>query len=291
MTTIKQVQKVLKYINKSSERFKYIHSNGASISCSDLETQITIYNNFGLSKGNYTTTTMLTGVKHDDVHTYRFNDALVFDCSVSVPVGSLADVYQYTSKDCTRLHLNGVHFGNDEMTATDGHRIKILELAGTSDNSYILPRESVRLLLRLCKLYKVESVDIKLGDSYAYVNTKHFNVRMRLINREYPRYQSIVPKRYKTTLKIVQAIRYKDNKSILEGDNCRINVSNGSVTLYNGVDTKTIGHCDVLEEFSFCINMKYLDVASQGLKEFEIKYNNEFSVINVNGALIMPMRV
>lgn len=290
MVTIKQVQKVLKYINKSSERFRYIYSNGASLSCSDLETEITLYDCFGLSQGYYTTTTLLTGVKHQGVDMYRFMSALVVDNYVTVPVGSLADVYQYTSKDETRLHLNGVFFGNDEMVATDGCRLKILEVTGTGKNGYILPRESVRLLLRLCKLYKVESININLGESYAYVNTKHFNVRMRLINREYPRYQSVVPKRYKTTLKIVQAIRYKDSKSILKYDKCRINVSNGSVTLYNGVDTKTIGYCDVLEEFSFCINMKYLDVASQGLKEFEIKYNNEFNVINVNGALIMPIR-
>ena len=291
MTTIKKMKTALNYINKNThDNLNHVYCDGDKLHTYDLETSVTVLNSFGLDKGSYKLKTIEHGLKSDK-DLYHFSPApSLATCKTTLNVSDLEDILQHASKDCTRLYLNGVYFHDNVAVATDGHTLKRIELNGNLESGYILPSTSIKTLLKLCKAFKVSEITIGFNDDFASVECSDFRLSSRLIQREYPRYQNAIPSKFETTLKI--DVTFKDYKS-LEG-RAIIEVSNGEVMLKFSKSTefvKIIGKCDVLTELRVSFDIDYLIRAQRKDREIEIKINNDMSPCEINGAIVMPVRL
>lgn len=181
------------------------------------------------------------------------------------------------------------------MVATDGYVLRVQELNDTLNESYTLPSTSLNVLLKLCKLYDVATVTIELNENFASVLTDYFRVEMRLIQRDYVRYENVIPRKFEHTLKIdnisVTELRKRKKFTDKITRTAVIKISDGDVWLVTGDRIILIGETDVLQKYELGININYLINALEGKRSFEIKYNNDMSPMLVNETIIMPVRL
>lgn len=265
---------------------------------SDLECWLHVKDTFGLGEGfqDIDTLGLLDSVQ-DNVQEFPVFPSLnnVKD-SVHVDYKELEDLNNYASDDETRLHLNGVCFDDLNIVATNGHILKCSPLYKELEQSYIIPKTGVELLVKLCKLYKiVNDVQLSFNENYVVVNTVNFDLTIRLIKREFPNWKRIVPETYKHTMFMTEFPKLKDIKPLLDGRSMGVKLlcEGGMVKLVCPKHDKEInvkGTC-TLEDFEIGFNARYLDIASQGHKEFEIKFNSELAPCEVNGAIVMPLKL
>lgn len=295
MTTIKKMQTALNYINKCSRSaLQCVEVNGNSLYTNDLETMVTVFSSFGLHDGLYPLKTLDKELLNDQDEMMRTTTGL-FSERVTVPVSNLKNAVACTSKDVTRLHLNGLHLKGSDMVATDGYVLRVQELNDTLNESYTLPSTSLNVLLKLCKLYDVATVTIELNENFASVLTDYFRVEMRLIQRDYVRYENVIPRKFEHTLKIdnisVTELRKRKKFTDKITRTAVIKISDGDVWLVTGDRIILIGETDVLQKYELGININYLINALEGKRSFEIKYNNDMSPMLVNETIIMPVRL
>ena len=225
------------------------------------------------------------------------------------------------SLDETRLNLNGIFLqeinSKVRAVATDGHRLSMLDTvienihAKSLVGGVIIPRKSINELKKLTESFSESLIRVSLDESFMYVNAqdKYF-LSIRLISREYPKYEAVIP--LKTTHKLIA------NKDVFYNAVKRIKImsnekSNG-VRLHLGKDEMTItaNHPSLGEarekipveyngsEMEIGFNAKYLSdtlsVFSDGNVSLEL--NNELSPVlvkseNLEGYLgiIMPLKL
>ncbi|MFZ8932364.1 MAG: hypothetical protein ACO2ZP_00500 [Bacteriovoracaceae bacterium] len=118
-------------------------------------------------------------------------------------IEALIRINEASSKDETRMYLNGVHFKNTgnkvQLTATDGHvlaREKIdMGVESLEDSEYIIHREDIPDLKKLLKSNKTamyfnfipsptgSSINIVFGDEMRF---------LRVIEREFPKADAVI---------------------------------------------------------------------------------------------------
>ncbi len=225
------------------------------------------------------------------------------------------------STDETRLYLNGIYLQLMESklraVAIDGHRLALLDTQEfIGENKYladgvIIPRKGISELKKIAETYPDDEVSISLDDSFMFVNAKNeYFLSVRLIAREYPKYQTVIPS--KTTnrfhidrnaiLNAVKRIKILSNEktngvklNILPGE---LIVSTNHPALGQAIETLPIIYDGKATEIGF--NAKYLIESLSVLNETDVtfEFNNELSPVVIKAddlpeflGIIMPLKL
>lgn len=296
MKTIKQLRPKLKFISKAARPILgNVKVTDDSIICSDLETFVKIKNNYGLTQGLHAYKTLgliLDGRNSDDYPDISFNikssDAVLTTYKV------LKDLLRHSGDDETRPFLESIAIDNNHLVATNGYTLKAIE-CGKVNGSYILPKTSINVLLGLLKGFKVSDVTLLVDNDYCVVDNEFFTIKIRLILRNYPKWQPIIPTKFKHSFTVTDWIDYKELKPLF-GDRSKTCIIKGdgvNVTL----TPKDYPHNNysiaewVSEKFEIGFNIEYLHNAINGCKSFEFKFNDELSPVMINDVIVMPIRL
>ena len=112
---------------------------------------------------------------------------------------ALAQVVQAASTDPLKHHLSAVLIAGTEnglrLVATDGYRLAMRELAGpksSAGSQFLIPARALAELGRILDMS--DEIIIRFNDIDASFQSPKMMLSTRLINAEYPPYQSIIPK-------------------------------------------------------------------------------------------------
>jgi DNA polymerase-3 subunit beta len=225
------------------------------------------------------------------------------------------------STDETRLYLNGIFLqlndGKLRSVAIDGHRLALLDTTEfIGENKYlmdgvIIPRKGITELKKIAETYPEDDVSISLDDSFMFVNAQNeYLLSIRLIAREYPKYQTVIPN--KTTnrfqiernalLNAVKRIKILSNEKT---NGIKLNIQPGELmistnhpALGQATEKLSINYDGKPTEIGF--NAKYLIESLSVLNETEmtIEFNNELSPVVIKAddlpeflGIIMPLKL
>ena len=290
----------LKFISKGVRHILVnVKVNNDSIECNDLETFVKIKNNYGMSPGLQRFDTLgLIESNSKDVDDYPlvdFDDEFT-DRQIETTMEILQDLNKYASNDETRPFLSGVAVDRTHLVATNGHVCKYVELDNEIENSYIIPRTGIINLVKLLKGFKIKgSFKIELNEEYAVIDNEYFTCKIRLIAREYIKWQAIVPDKFEYSFTVTNWINLKELKGLfcVHRYACTLKTIKGNVVLipkgYDGLAHYIIGK--TTHNFELGFNVNYLDLAAKKDKQFTIKFNNDLSPCMVNGAIVMPLKL
>jgi len=303
--TLKQLKPILKSLNIRGD-FRPILNNvlvtSDSLSIHDLETCITIKDTYGLKEGLHTLETidLLKENNGIDIKEYPLlpkQDAT--DFKVILNINDLERFLKFVSKDQTRLHLNGVGISDGHIVATNGHILKFKEIEYDSNaQDIIIPTKSIKTLVRLMKKYKLENAYCEIDDIYLFIDNSQFRFTSRLISREYPRWQAVIPQKFEYQFNVTNWINYKELKPLFnpKTKRCTITVLDGMVNFkIDGHDTSyLIGSCeDTKLNLNINFNGEYLDLVckNKANETIVLKGNNELSpILSNNNEIVMPMK-
>jgi DNA polymerase-3 subunit beta len=225
------------------------------------------------------------------------------------------------STDETRLYLNGIYFQLTDSklraVAIDGHRLALLdthEFIGENKflvDGVIIPRKGISELKKIADSYPEDDVSISLDDSFMFVNARNeYYLSIRLIAREYPKYQTVIPA--KTTnrfhidrnaiLNAVKRIKILSNEKT-NGIKLNINkneliISTNHPALGQASENLPISYDGKPTEIGF--NAKYLTESLSVLNETDVtfEFNNELSPVVIKAedipeflGIIMPLKL
>lgn len=225
------------------------------------------------------------------------------------------------STDETRLYLNGIYLQMTDSklrsVAIDGHRLALLdthEFIGENKflvDGVIVPRKGISELKKIAETYPDEDVSMSLDDSFMFVNARNeYFLSIRLIAREYPKYQTVIPS--KTTNKfhidrnaILNAVKRIKILSNEKTNGIKLNVFNNQLTistnhpaLGQANETLPISYEGKATEIGF--NAKYLIESLSVLNESDVtfEFNNELSPVVIKAedlpeflGIIMPLKL
>ena len=109
------------------------------------------------------------------------------------------------SNDETRINLNGIYFQRIEnklrSVAIDGHRLALLDILdfeydnhALKNDGVIIPKKGIMELKKLADSYPEEKLTLSIDESFMYISCKdEYFLNIRLIAREYPKYQTVIP--------------------------------------------------------------------------------------------------
>jgi DNA polymerase-3 subunit beta len=237
----------------------------------------------------------------------------------------LLDIMQKTSHaistDETRLNLNGIFIQevNNKLraVATDGHRLSLIETDVTENNNdtlingIIIPRKGVQELKKIAESFSNSELKISVDDSFIYINAddKYF-LSVRLIAREYPKYQAVIPNKTvfklttdKTTLHdAIKRIKIMSNE---KSNGVKAKLTDNEMTLI--ANHPSLGHAMEKipvsyngKEMEIGFNAKYLIDTLTTFDEGDVtlELNNELSPVIIKSVkepnyfgLIMPLKL
>lgn len=296
---LKQLKPKLNFIKKNARPIlTMVKVTKNSLEVNDLETYVTIKKNYGLSEGlhRYDTLGLVAG-EGTDINEYPLAPIGTHQDVILVSLSDLEHTLKYASKDETRLHLNGVAIDGGFMVATDGHTLNRVKLEKETSRNYIMPRNSLTILIKLLKGYKLTGlIRIEFNDSHALVENAQFKVSMRLIERDFVRWQAIIPtKGFLNEIDVSEMPDFKDFKLLLNkrSNACIIKASEGYVSLVPKLhpDNSYVIGAYTGDDFELGFNFDYLVRAAKKDKSFKIKFNNLLSPCEVNGSIVMPLKL
>ncbi len=125
----------------------------------------------------------------------------------SVFKAALEQVVLAASRDPQKHHLSAVVMASTakglQLAATDGYRLAIRDLpgqSGLSDDKFLIPARALAELGRLLDMS--DEVTVRFSDLDASFQSPSMTLSTRLINADYPPYESIVPKSNTNTLTV-----------------------------------------------------------------------------------------
>lgn len=225
------------------------------------------------------------------------------------------------STDETRLYLNGIYFQLTDSklraVAIDGHRLALLdthEFIGENKflvDGVIVPKKGISELKKIADSYPEDEVSISLDDSFMFVNARNeYYLSIRLIAREYPKYQTVIPA--KTTnrfhidrnaiLNAVKRIKILSNEKTngikLNIQKNELVISTNHPALGQASENLPISYDGKATEIGF--NAKYLTESLSVLNETDVtfEFNNELSPVVIKAedipeflGIIMPLKL
>jgi DNA polymerase III subunit beta len=226
------------------------------------------------------------------------------------------------STDETRLYLNGIfmqQFDNKlRSVAIDGHRLALLDTAeflGNNKNladGVIIPRKGISELKKIAESYTDKDLTISLDDSFMFVQANNdYFLSVRLIAREYPKYQTVIPSKTTFSFSIdrnsimnaVKRIRILSNEktngikfAVKENE---LNISTKHPAMGEAIEILPITYSG--KEMDIGFNAKYLldslSVMSEG-SDVIFEFNNELSPVVIKATdlpdylgIIMPLKI
>jgi len=288
--------KEFKFLKRSAPRpiLRQLLVDDRGIIGTDLETYLLVKGKTDYRQGLHDVELLEHNVKSghdvDDYPLVTFND-VSYD-KVTMQTSDVKKLIKFASKDETRIQLNGMFIGNGDAVCVDGHTLHKVSIDKT-DQEYIIPRTSLTLLIKLLKSTK--EVTFSFNDSFAIVDTDTFTMKMRLINREFPKYNTVIPATTKYEFNVTNMPLLKDIKPLLNkrtNNGVELIGKDGIVTMFIKQFDKSfvIGNC--AEDFNIGFNALYIYRAIETKqKEFVIKYNGECNPIIINESVIMPLKL
>lgn len=225
------------------------------------------------------------------------------------------------SSDETRLHFNGIYLQEVDSklraVATDGHRLSLIELDLKDQNNealvngVIIPKKGVMELKKIAESYPNETLKVSLDDSYMYVEAKEeYHIGIRLIAREYPKYQSVIPSKTTYSLTadkeaIFNAVKRIKIMSNEKSNGVKVHIKDNTLTVMAnhpslGDARETIPVDYDGKEMEIGFNAKYLLDSFSILEANDIilELNNELSPVLIRSnnlqnylGIIMPLRI
>lgn len=225
------------------------------------------------------------------------------------------------SDDETRLQLNGIYLHEVEYklraVATDGLRLSLVETdleQGNIDtliNGIIIPKKGVYEIKKLAENYPDKKITISVDESFMYINANNeYFLSIRLIAREYPKYQAIIPSKttYSVTVEkhnLLDAIRRIKIMANEKSNGVRILIREKEMTIMAnhpslGDAQETIPVEFNGKEMEVGFNARFLIDTLQTIDEGEIsiELNNELTPVIVKSnsspnylGIIMPLKI
>lgn len=302
MTTLKQLKSVFSFANKTNRLLLTRVVVGVNnLILTDLDTMIEVKDNFNLEKGFYDIKTIgLTSSVDGDIDEYPhylfdFNMDEIFSFSWSQK--GIESFLPFCSKDKTRRNLNGVAVNLNHLVATDGYVLKCESLGeNKTDESFIMPFESLQILNKLLKKYKMKDrFMFYLNEEYLIVKNDNFNFKAKLIQINYPKWKAVIPNKYQHEFTVNNWLDVKELKPLFNRTNAiEIELNNGVVVAtIKGYDkTYTIGQCPNTLSLKFGFNAKMFDTCVENNKEkIKVKFNNELAPMLINNNIGMPLKL
>ncbi len=249
------------------------------------------------------------------------NSLEVFKISSENIIKIISKVSHSVSTDETRINLNGIYLQKLDSklrsVAIDGHRLALLDIHNFESNNQslidgiIIPKKGISELKRIADSYPDSSLKISVDESFMYINANDmYYLSIRLIAREYPKYQTVIPS--KTTLKMivdrnilldaVKRIRILSNEKTngikLRLSNMSLSVLANHPSLGHAIETIPANYDGSEMEIGF--NAKYMiDVLSiLDFNEITFEFNNELSPVIIRTeefqdflGIIMPLKL
>lgn len=301
--TLKQLKPIFKSVVSKNQR--PILNNAMVVNnkilLTDIETHLYIKDTYQLKEGLHTLDTIDLLTENNGVDTIDFpllaENIDIQDRAHLINIKLLEHSIKFASKDETRLYLNGLCVCKDNLVATNGHVLIFNEIDYQGNESYIIPTKSIKVLIRLMKKYKFENVTMGFGEGFMIVDNSQFKLIVRTIKREYPKYQAVIPAKFKYQFNVTNWINFKELKPLFNSKTfkCFVTVIAGIVSLtIDGHDgLYIIGHCeDKKLDLRLGFNASYLDLVCNGHDRTVLKGNNEMSPMLTNrNELIMPMKL
>jgi DNA polymerase-3 subunit beta len=225
------------------------------------------------------------------------------------------------SNDETRLFLNGIYLQEIDnklrAVATDGHRLSMIDTELEVNNieslinGIIIPRKGVSELKKLAEANDNELITISVDESFIYVkNGEKYYLSIRLISREYPNYQAVIPQ--KTTSKLItdkttllEAVKRIKIMSNEKSNGVRAKISDNEITLSANHPSLGDAREKILGNYSgsdieIGFNAKYLleTLSTFDNGDVTIEINNELSPVIIKSnnhpnylGVIMPLKL
>src|SRR5690606_25601908 len=225
------------------------------------------------------------------------------------------------STDETRLYLNGIYLQLTDSklrsVVIDGHRLALLDTSEfIGDNKFlvdgvIVPRKGISELKKIADTYPEDEVTISLDESFMFVNARNeYYLSIRLIAREYPKYQTVIPSKTinrfhidrNAVLNAVKRIKILSNEKTngvkLNIQPNELIISTNHPSLGQASETLPITYDGKPTEIGF--NAKYLMENLSVLNESDVtfEFNNELSPVVVKAddlpeflGIIMPLKL
>jgi len=225
------------------------------------------------------------------------------------------------SNDETRIYLNGIFLQevNSRLraVATDGHRLSLYEMDFDDKqkidaliNGVIIPKKGVYELKRMAET-DLSSIKIALDESFLLLNSsENYFLSIRLISREYPKYQAVIPSR--TSFKLItdknllfNAVKRIKIMANEKSNGVRIKISSKELvitanhpSLGNAQEKMDVNYDG--KEMVIGFNAKYLMETLSALDEGEVSFelNNELSPVIVKSdqhpnylGIVMPLKL
>lgn len=300
MKTLKQLKPLLSFVRKNKHRpvMQSLLVTDESLIVSDFDTVVAIKNVYNLSKGLHDTNTFdLIDNPVKDISDYPLtNRQMIVNEEFNINTKDFKDILQYVSKDETRRHLNCVAISDNNLVATDGHKLKKYKLSNINKETYLIPRESIQVALKFLKAYKIDSFVLSVNESHARLGNEHFTIDIKLLQRDYPKWQVVIPNRWDKEFTITNWINFKEIKLLFNPISYGVKLTGRDNKVFLTINNSKIespefeiGTCD--NNFEFGINASYVDIAMNGNKACIVKYNKELAPMLFNEAIVMPLKL
>ncbi len=173
------------------------------------------------------------------------------------------------SSDDLRPAMMGVYFQigteSSKIVATDGHRLVKLtqnNLAAPKDISFIVPEKALNLTL---KSLHGENSKIRVTEDHISFHSDSTQVIARLINEQYPNYETVIP---------------KDNDKILKVNRDQMLATVKRVSIFSSTTTRQIRLELKPDEMVICA--EDIDMSSEAKESIACEYSNEEMSIGFN---------
>lgn len=238
-------------------------------------------------------------------------------------VATIIDMTQHAiSTDETRLYLNGIFMqqldGKLRTVAIDGHRLALLDtpefLGGSKhlSDGVIIPRKGVGELRKIAETHSDKELVISMDESFMFISANNdYFLSVRLIAREYPKYQTVIPSKTaflfnidrNSILNAVKRIRILSNEKThglkIAVKESELVISTNHPALGHAVEKLPVSYAGKSMEIGF--NAKYLidslGVLSEG-SDVIFEFNSELSPVVIKTAdrpdflgIIMPLKL
>jgi DNA polymerase-3 subunit beta len=225
------------------------------------------------------------------------------------------------STDETRINLNGIYLqqleGKLRSVAIDGHRLALLDInnfEGDNNNlsdGVIIPRKGISELKKIADTYIEADLDISLDESFMYISAnEEYFLSIRLIAREYPKYQTVIPSKTTYSMNVDRSSIYDAVKRIRilsneKTNGVKLSIKPGQLTI--SANHPSLGHAkeDIAvqydgKEIEIGFNAKYMieTLAVLEVSELIFEFNNELSPVVCRSnelpdflGIIMPLKL
>ncbi|MFO7846500.1 MAG: DNA polymerase III subunit beta [Balneolaceae bacterium] len=212
---------------------------------------------FSTDKGKY----KLVGEDYDD---YPEIPDLSEGVRLSTDTKLITNAIQRTmfavSTDDLRPAMMGVYFdigtGGSKFVATDGHRLVRFENSGLASDqplNFIVPEKALNLV---SKALDASECDLTISDDHVQFKTGNTIIITRLINEQYPNYESVIP---------------RDNDKILRIDKEQMLSTVRRVAVFSSTTTRQIRL--QLKADKITIRAEDIDMSSEAKETISCEYD------------------